>query len=109
VPARTRGIDCSGLLRAYPDLRRHACDNGRHLDFAHELADTETVHAVEHLAVELLACADGGDRTVLRGVTGTPTDGSRVHRMKIYGTRSPDVALSAVRYAAEILGAYYTS
>ncbi|MBA4370526.1 MAG: hypothetical protein C0418_02980 [Coriobacteriaceae bacterium] len=56
--ARMRTTDVSGLsgraLEALPGLARHTCDNGLDLPVAEELGDTEVVHLLEHVAIELL-------------------------------------------------------
>lgn len=56
------------LLVVLPELANHAClaSQGATLDIRTELADTETAHAVEHVALELLrgSPAAGGDRAI---------------------------------------------
>lgn len=58
----------SSLLVALPNLASHAClaPQGATLDIRAELADTETAHAVEHVALELLRGSPvvGGDRAI---------------------------------------------
>lgn len=57
-PARMRTTDTPGLapraLAALPGLERHLCDNGADQLIAEEFADTELVHLLEHVVLELL-------------------------------------------------------
>ena len=50
-----------------PGLARHSCENDRSVSAIEELADTETAHLFEHVALELMALA-GSPRT-LKGRT----------------------------------------
>lgn len=55
-------------LGRLPGLVRHPCDSGHKRGIEAELADTETPHLLEHVALELLAC-EGHPRRDLRGRT----------------------------------------
>jgi hypothetical protein len=102
VPLRTNALDLGALFERYPDLRRHCCACGRSRSFYTEAQDTELVHLLEHIAVELLAQADVS-REVARGATGIPRDGSREYRLEFVGAPSADTARGLLLQAAEIL------
>jgi len=71
VPHTTESLSVGRLFEHYPDLRRHRCESGRHRSFEVEARQTETVHLLEHLAVELLALS-GVPRDKAYGQTGIP-------------------------------------
>ncbi|MDZ4179779.1 MAG: hypothetical protein U1E29_11215 [Coriobacteriia bacterium] len=83
---RTR--DVPGLavraLEAFPELRRHKCDCGSARGIESELANTESPHLLEHLALELLALG-GASRRETRGETSWDfaRDGRGVFRVRI--------------------------
>ncbi|MBE0476276.1 MAG: hypothetical protein IBX62_04150 [Coriobacteriia bacterium] len=47
----------ANLLLALPGLASHECHNGRGRTFIEELRDTETAHAFEHVALQLMRLA----------------------------------------------------
>ncbi|MDP2181043.1 MAG: hypothetical protein Q8K99_00540 [Actinomycetota bacterium] len=54
-------------LELLPGILRHRCECGSAHGIAAELADTETAHLLEHVALELMAL--GGSPRTLRGET----------------------------------------
>jgi hypothetical protein len=70
-------------LTLLPGLTRHTCDNGSAHGIVAELADTETPHLLEHVAVECMALS-GSPRT-LRAETGWDfgCDGEGVYRVQL--------------------------
>ncbi len=89
------------LLARYPGLRRHPCEAR---GIVAELADTETPHLLEHLALELLAL-DGLPRLELRGRTAWDfaTDGRGVFRVRLCGAPAAECR-AALTDALEVLG-----
>lgn len=88
IPKTTHALDVNTLFECYPDLRRHRCLCGKHRSFYDEARQTETVHLLEHLAVELLTLS-GVARDVARGETGIPTKkGDYRYRLRFYGAES---------------------
>lgn len=70
VAAGRRRTDAEVARRtaeALPGLARHRCLNDDARTFAEELADTETAHLFEHVALELMALA--GSPRSLQGTT----------------------------------------
>ena len=104
TPATTHTLDTQALLEQYPDLLRHRCDSGHHRSFATEMKQTETVHLLEHLAVELLV-QSGVSRDRAHGKTGIPKDGSPAYRLCLYGGSSLEEMDALLRKAATILQA----
>lgn len=47
------------LFEALPNLRRHTCYNDQGLSFEQECRSTEIPHLLEHVIIELQACATG--------------------------------------------------
>ncbi|MDP2402115.1 MAG: hypothetical protein Q8M66_09055 [Actinomycetota bacterium] len=90
------------LLRHLPGLVRHRCECGSAHGIAAELADTETAHALEHVALELLAL-DGHPRTT-RGHTrwDARRDGRGVYRVFL-GIDDPASVSDALGRAAALL------
>jgi hypothetical protein len=90
------------LLRRLPGLVRHRCECGSARGIAAELADTETAHALEHVALELLAL-DGYPRT-MRGHTSWDArrDGRGVYRVFL-GIDDVAVARDALERGASLL------
>ena len=83
------GARARGLL---PGLVRHTCENGSAHGIIAELADTETAHLLEHVAVELMALA-GSPRTLrAETVWDFAADGRDVYRVRL----SYDVDLVAL-------------
>jgi hypothetical protein len=85
-----------------PGLRRHRCENDAGLDILRELADTETPHLVEHVAVEIMAMS-GSPRTC-RGTTewDFARDGQGVFRIRMEFDDDL-VALGALSAAVEVV------
>lgn len=90
------------VLGLLPGLRRHTCENGSAHGIAAELADTETVHLLEHVAFELMALS-GSPRT-LKGETtwDFSVDGVGVYRVRL-AYDNDLVALGALKAAALIV------
>lgn len=94
------------LLVLMPGLKRHPCESGSAHGIVAELADTETPHLAEHIALELLALA-GLPRRELRGRTSWDfaRDGAGVFRIAIAGV-SPAAAAVALAQAVRITSAF---
>jgi hypothetical protein len=86
-PSLARTSAAAGLparaLELLPGLVRHTCENGTSHGMVAELADTETAHLLEHVAVECMALS-GSPRT-LRAETrwDFARDGSHVYRVRM--------------------------
>lgn len=85
-----------------PELSRHRCDNPAEKPVLEELADTETPHALEHIAFELMALS-GSPRT-LKGETSWDfsRDGRGVFRVSL-AYDDDLVALGALRAGVRVL------
>lgn len=85
-----------------PGLRRHTCENGSAHGILGELADTETPHLLEHVAVELMALA--GSPRSLRAETAWDfaRDGAHVYRVRL-AFDDDLVAIGALREALPIV------
>lgn len=95
------------VLESFPDIVRHRCECGSAHGIAAELADTETPHLLEHIALEL-AALDGSPRT-LRGETrwDFKADGRGVFHVSLEYDDEARVRLALVRAVAcanELLG-----
>ncbi|MCL2536797.1 MAG: hypothetical protein FWE51_00740 [Coriobacteriia bacterium] len=109
TPVMTTGLDVGPLFEAYPGLRIHRCDSGRHRSFRTEARQTQTVHLLEHLAVEILV-ASGVERSTVRGQTGIPKDDPRgTYRLRIYGGSSLEEMDALLHKAAKELNALILS
>ena len=97
------------LIEALPGLRSHTClaGGGRTLHIAEELADTETAHAVEHVALELLkVTAAPGERTGFAGHTAWGTDRYGTDRFRVRVEAPDDVrGTAALVLAVDIVNA----
>jgi hypothetical protein len=87
VPAYARTSSVSDIaqraLELLPGLVRHTCENGTAHGIVAELADTETAHLLEHVAVELMALA-GSPRTLrAETVWDFARDGRHVYRVRM--------------------------
>lgn len=102
--ARTSAVPglAAAALAALPGLGRHRCACGSARGIAAELADTETPHLLEHVALELMALA--GSPRSLEGETrwDFAVDGPSVYHVRI-GYDDDLVALGALREAAGIV------
>ena len=89
-------------LALLPGLVRHTCENGTSHGIVAELADTETPHLLEHVAVELMALA-GSPRTLrAETVRDFARDGAHVYRVRL--SYDDDlVALGALREGVGIV------
>lgn len=103
-PSLARTSVAAGLptraLDLLPGLVRHTCENGTAHGIVAELADTETAHLLEHVAVECMALS-GSPRT-LRAETlwDFARDGSHVYRVRM----AYDIDLVALGALREGLG-----
>lgn len=101
---RTTQVDgvASRALELLPGLARHTCENGTAHGMVAELADTETAHLLEHVAVECMALA-GSPRT-LRAETAWDfaRDGAHVYRLRM-AYDIDLVALGALRAGVHIV------
>ena len=87
-------------LALLPGLVRHTCENGTDHGILAELADTETPHLLEHIAVECMALA-GSPRTLrAETVWDFARDGLHVYRVRL----SYDLDLVALGALREGLG-----
>ena len=69
-------------LELLPGLARHTCENGTAHGIVAELANTETAHLLEHVAVECMALA-GSPRTLrAETVWDFARDGAHVYRVR---------------------------
>ena len=90
------------VLELMPGLRRHTCENGSAHGVAAELADTETPHLLEHIAVELMAMA-GSPRSLRAETTWDfSADGAGVYHVRL-AYDDDLVALGALKSAAGIV------
>lgn len=87
-----------------PGITRHRCECGASHGIAHELANTETPHLLEHVALELMVLS-GSPRT-LRGDTrwDFATDGQGVFHV-LLDYDDDLVALGAIKEGAQIVAA----
>jgi len=46
------------ILRMFPSIVDHQCDNDRKVDFVEELTDTEIAHVFEHVLIEIIGQED---------------------------------------------------
>ena len=102
IPETTHDLDLAVLFDAYPQLRRHRCESGHHRSFETEARQTETVHLLEHLAVELLA-QSGVPRDRAHGTTGIPRDKSSPYKLRFHGAASLEQMDALLQKAAQIL------
>lgn len=89
-------------LRLLPGLVRHTCENDAGRSFTMELADTESAHLLEHVAVELMALA--GSPRSLKAQTrwDFASDGRGCFHL-VVAYDDDLVALGALKHAAEIV------
>jgi hypothetical protein len=89
-------------LELLPGLARHTCENGSAHGILAELADTETPHLLEHVAVECMALA-GSPRT-LRAATDWDFARDGLHVYHVTLAYDDDlVALGALREGVRIV------
>ena len=126
VPCTTDGFDVDGLFEQLPGMRKHRCDSPKSRSFYDEARQTDIVHLLEHIAVELLVLA-GLKRSDVWGETGIPRsdargDGSQSqsclvqdnslpqgYRLRLYGTDSLPQAEGALNQAVDILARFNNS
>jgi len=107
TPEMTHDLNVGLLFEHYPDLRRHRCDSGKHRSFFDEARQTETVHLLEHLAVELLVLS-GVARDRARGETGIPdNEGQSAYRLRFYGANSLEEMDTLLRQAISTISKLY--
>lgn len=102
--ARTSAVPgvADRALALLPGLVRHTCENGTSHGVVAELADTETPHLLEHVAVELMALA-GSPRTLrAETVWDFARYGAHVYRVRI-AYDNDLVALGALRDGLRIV------
>jgi hypothetical protein len=101
---RTTGIAdvATRALDLLPGLVRHTCENGTAHGMVAELADTETAHLLEHVAVELMALS-GSPRTLpAETAWDFARDGAHVYRVRL--TYDVDLAaLGALRAGLSVV------
>jgi len=89
------------LLEALPGITRHRCESGRPRGIIAEIADTESAHLVEHIALELLA-RDGFPRTMAgRTDWDFRRDGRLVYRVFL-GCEKTEAASDALHEACAL-------
>ena len=83
APLRTSAVFglSAAALGLLPGLARHRCDSGSAHGIAEELADTQTPHLLEHVALELMALAGSSRELAGRTVWNFAADGPRVFRV----------------------------
>lgn len=92
------------VVALMPGIVRHRCDCGSAHGIVQELADTETPHLAEHVALELMALS--GSSRDLRGETtwDFAADGRGVFRVRV-GFDDERVARAALAHAALVVNA----
>lgn len=88
-------------LALLPGLARHRCESGHARGIVSELADTESAHLLEHVAIELMALAGEPRTTSGRTEWDFARDGRGVFRVRI-GSDNAAVAAEALRRAAVV-------
>ncbi len=91
-------------LRILPGLARHRCDCGTAHGLERELADTETPHALEHVALELMALAGSPRELGGETVWDFAADGRGVFRVRV-GYDDDLVALGALDRGVRLVNA----
>jgi len=89
------------LLEALPGITRHRCESGSPRGIIAEIADTESAHLIEHIALELLA--RGGFPRTMAGRTDWDfrRDGRFVYRVFL-GCEKTEAAASALHEACAL-------
>lgn len=104
VPSRTSAIPglAESVIRLLPGISHHRCQCGSSHGVLSELADTQIVHLLEHLALELMSLS--GSPRSLGGCTewDFARDGGGIYRVSIEYDHDL-VALAAVCEAASLL------
>lgn len=90
-------------LELLPGMRRHRCENGTARGMARELADTETAHLLEHVALELMALSGSPRDTKAETSWDFAKDGRGVFRVTL-GFDDDLVALGALRAGVGVVG-----
>lgn len=108
TPEHTRDVPnfAQRAIALLPGLVRHRCESGAHRSFESELQDTELAHALEHMAIELLAQSNPDTpRANHYGETGwnTEIDGKRRYRVRLYSTAPAEDVMRAMIQACELL------
>ena len=111
VPLTTEDLNLVSLFESFPGLRKHRCDSTHARSFFDEARQTDIVHLLEHLSIELLVCARPEiSRSDIRGETGIPKSRekqgtARAHRVRFYGVDSLEEMDALLRQGAALLGA----
>lgn len=108
TPEHTRDVPgfAQRVIALLPGLARHRCESGAHRSFESELRDTELAHALEHMAIELLAQNNPGQsRPSHYGETGwnAQIDGKRRYRVRLCSTAPAEDIIGAMIQACELL------
>ncbi len=86
-PDRMRTSCAAGIreeaIRLLPGLRDHRCRNDEGRPFLEEIANTESAHLLEHVAVELMHLAGSGPECTGRTVWDFKRDGEGVFRVDL--------------------------
>lgn len=88
------------VLSILPGLSTHPCTEGG--SFADELADTETAHALEHVALELLTLVGPQRQTAGHTAWGTRVYGPGIYRVTLEAADDL-TAVGALRLASELV------
>ena len=103
-PGRESTSSCAGFseraLSILPGLSTHPCTEGG--AFAAELADTETAHALEHVALELLQLVGPPRETAGHTAWGSRVYGPGVYRVTLEAADDL-TAVGALRLASDIV------
>lgn len=101
---RTSSVDglSARAVALLPGLKRHTCENDAGLHFGAEIADTEMVHLIEHVTVELMALS--GSPRSLRAETRWDFAADGRGRFRISIAYDDDlVALGALKEAVRVV------
>lgn len=103
MPLRTSAYPrfVKSLLYSYPEMKRHACDNGTAKSLEMELEDTEIAHAFEHFLIEIIAAADIS-RSLIKGKTGTHQNHPQgLSKIVITAPLEPEVLEKLIEFSAD--------
>ncbi|MCL4554810.1 MAG: hypothetical protein M1617_07660 [Actinobacteria bacterium] len=90
------------VLGRLPGIVRHRCESPKGLGVAGELADTESAHLLEHVALELLVC-EGHPRAMAGRTTWDfGRDGQGVYRVYL-GCEDVEAVRSALQEACVLI------
>ena len=112
VSRSTKNLDIAPLFEHYPGLRKHRCDSPVSRNFYDEARQTDIVHLLEHLTLELFALSISTttkDCCGIRGQTGIPykkghtPDRKAPYRVRFFGANSLEEMDKLIRQGVELL------